>query len=311
MEFGQLCLQGDVLQFMSRGVSLALANALRRTLLAELPGFALHCGAFEHNDTGLSAVYLAHRVEMVPLACCVAARLCAEGGGSRQYTAAARAVDAAALGLPVAPEHASTLLAWLPPSGSGRLTFTAQVVRGTGAEHARFKVATDSCGFTYEEEETMGAEVPAPAPAALAWAVETVGGALHPAALFAAAAAVLKGRLAAYAEATAAQGSGGEFLLPRETPTVGELLVAHLRRDAAVVFAGYARVTPADAASGLRVHVSMAGDADPWSAVAAAARAAAAEVVALQAAWRRAALLCTALAPHEEACPYAQLLSVH
>lgn len=302
---------GDTLRFVAKCLPVAIANGVRRALLADLPGFALQCGAFEHNDTGLPTAFLAQRMELVPLHCCRAAAVVADTATAavpELYSARAppskhhTPVDAARVGLPATHEH--TLLAWLPPAG-GTLAFRATVTGGRGGEHAKFKVASDACGW--EEEEEGGPQ---------RWAVETVGG-VHPATLFTAALQSLRRRCEAYATShipTAVQlrdteefgGVGTEVLLPRESPTLGELLTRHLRSHPRVLFAGYCRVTFADAGAGLRLHVATATGPMPYAVMAEAAAAAASEVASVEAAWREAvsqALL--PMRPHAPPCPYA------
>ncbi|ASJ00136.1 DNA-directed RNA polymerase subunit D [Thermococcus gorgonarius] len=57
----------DALKFILRGVDVAFANALRRTILAEVPTFAVDEVEFFENDSALFDEIIAHRLAMIPL----------------------------------------------------------------------------------------------------------------------------------------------------------------------------------------------------------------------------------------------------
>ncbi|WP_010479016.1 DNA-directed RNA polymerase subunit D [Thermococcus zilligii] len=57
----------DSLKFILRGVDVAFANALRRTILAEVPTFAVDEVEFFENDSALFDEIIAHRLAMIPL----------------------------------------------------------------------------------------------------------------------------------------------------------------------------------------------------------------------------------------------------
>lgn len=59
--------RGDALKFILRGVDVAFANALRRTILSEVPTFAIDEVEFFENDSALFDEIIAHRLAMIPL----------------------------------------------------------------------------------------------------------------------------------------------------------------------------------------------------------------------------------------------------
>jgi len=62
-----LSLTGDTIRFRLRGVNVAFANALRRTMIAEVPSMAIDDIFFFDNSSVLPDETLAHRVGLVPL----------------------------------------------------------------------------------------------------------------------------------------------------------------------------------------------------------------------------------------------------
>lgn len=57
----------DSITFILEGVSVAFANALRRTILGEVPTFAVDEVEFYENDSALFDEIIAHRLAMIPL----------------------------------------------------------------------------------------------------------------------------------------------------------------------------------------------------------------------------------------------------
>ncbi|MFA4668654.1 DNA-directed RNA polymerase subunit D [Pyrococcus kukulkanii] len=57
----------DSIKFILKGVHVAFANALRRTILAEVPTFAVDEVEFYENDSALFDEIIAHRLAMIPL----------------------------------------------------------------------------------------------------------------------------------------------------------------------------------------------------------------------------------------------------
>ncbi len=57
----------DAIKFILRGVDVPFANALRRTILAEVPTFAVDEVEFFENDSALFDEIIAHRLAMIPL----------------------------------------------------------------------------------------------------------------------------------------------------------------------------------------------------------------------------------------------------
>jgi len=57
----------DAIKFILRGVDIPFANALRRTILAEVPTFAVDEVEFFENDSALFDEIIAHRLAMIPL----------------------------------------------------------------------------------------------------------------------------------------------------------------------------------------------------------------------------------------------------
>ena len=57
----------DSIKFIVEGVDVTFANALRRTILAEVPTFAIDEVEFFENDSALFDEIIAHRLAMIPL----------------------------------------------------------------------------------------------------------------------------------------------------------------------------------------------------------------------------------------------------
>ncbi|AEH23951.1 DNA-directed RNA polymerase subunit D [Pyrococcus yayanosii] len=57
----------NAIKFILEGVSIAFANALRRTILGEVPTFAVDEVEFYENDSALFDEIIAHRLAMIPL----------------------------------------------------------------------------------------------------------------------------------------------------------------------------------------------------------------------------------------------------
>ncbi len=67
VEFEILERKEDAVKFILRGVDTAFANALRRSILAEVPTFAVDEVEFFENDSALFDEIIAHRLAMIPL----------------------------------------------------------------------------------------------------------------------------------------------------------------------------------------------------------------------------------------------------
>ncbi len=67
IEFEVLDKRADSIRFVLRGVDVAFANALRRTILADVPTFAVDEVEFFENDSALFDEIIAHRLAMIPL----------------------------------------------------------------------------------------------------------------------------------------------------------------------------------------------------------------------------------------------------
>ncbi len=67
VEFEILEKKEDSMKFILRGVEIPFANALRRTILAEVPTFAVDEVEFFENDSALFDEIIAHRLAMIPL----------------------------------------------------------------------------------------------------------------------------------------------------------------------------------------------------------------------------------------------------
>jgi DNA-directed RNA polymerase subunit D len=66
-EFEVLERREDAIKFILSGVDVAFANALRRTILADVPTFAVDEVEFFENDSALFDEIIAHRLAMIPL----------------------------------------------------------------------------------------------------------------------------------------------------------------------------------------------------------------------------------------------------
>ena len=62
-----LSLSGDTIKFLLRGVDISFANALRRTMISEVPCMAIDDIFFFDNSSTLPDEVLAHRVGYIPL----------------------------------------------------------------------------------------------------------------------------------------------------------------------------------------------------------------------------------------------------
>ncbi len=67
VEFEILERKEDAVKFILRGVDTAFANALRRSILAEVPTFAVDEVEFFENNSALFDEIIAHRLAMIPL----------------------------------------------------------------------------------------------------------------------------------------------------------------------------------------------------------------------------------------------------
>ncbi|ASJ09936.1 DNA-directed RNA polymerase subunit D [Thermococcus sp. P6] len=59
--------KGDSIKFIVEGIDVTFANALRRTILSEVPTFAVDEVEFFENDSALFDEIIAHRLAMIPL----------------------------------------------------------------------------------------------------------------------------------------------------------------------------------------------------------------------------------------------------
>ncbi len=67
VEFKILEKRPDSIKFIVSGVDVPFANALRRTILSEVPTFAVDEVEFLENDSALFDEIIAHRLAMIPL----------------------------------------------------------------------------------------------------------------------------------------------------------------------------------------------------------------------------------------------------
>jgi len=67
VEFELLEKKEDSIKFIIEGIDVAFANALRRTILGEVPTFAIDEVEFFENDSALFDEIIAHRLAMIPL----------------------------------------------------------------------------------------------------------------------------------------------------------------------------------------------------------------------------------------------------
>ncbi|WP_456368946.1 DNA-directed RNA polymerase subunit D [Thermococcus sp.] len=141
----------DSIKFIVEGIDVAFANALRRTILAEVPTFAIDEVEFFENDSALFDEIIAHRLAMIPLTTpherfsldslelddyTVVLSLEAEGPGV-VYSGDLKSSDADVK--PANPDIPIIKLA-----NGQRLTFNAYARLGRGKDHAKWQP-----GFVY------------------------------------------------------------------------------------------------------------------------------------------------------------------
>lgn len=153
---------GDTLEFELTGVEPEFANALRRTMIGNVPTLAIEDVIITENNTGLFDEILAHRLGMLPWKfdpekysnpeecdcedgcpqCEVGMALQKEGPGN---------VTAGDISVPsddVESANPETLVTELREDGRLELEATAQL--GVGKDHAKWQAANAS--YTYEDD---------------------------------------------------------------------------------------------------------------------------------------------------------------
>ncbi|MDY6773870.1 MAG: DNA-directed RNA polymerase subunit D [Candidatus Nanohaloarchaea archaeon] len=154
--------EGDRLEFELEDVSPEFANALRRTMIGDVPTLAIEEVRVTENNSGLFDEILAHRLGMVPWEfdpeqydlpgecdcedgcpnCQVEMALQKEGGGE---------VTAEDISVPsddVDPANPGTKVVELQEDGKLDLEMTAQL--GMGRDHAKWQAANAS--YSYEDD---------------------------------------------------------------------------------------------------------------------------------------------------------------
>jgi DNA-directed RNA polymerase subunit D len=143
--------RADSVKFLLEGVDVPFANALRRTILSEVPTFAVDEVEFLENDSALFDEIIAHRLAMVPLTTpvdrfsldalelddyTVTLSLEAEGPGM-VYSGDLKSSDE-----DVKPANVNIPIVKL--AEGQRLTFNAYAKLGRGKDHAKWQP-----GFVY------------------------------------------------------------------------------------------------------------------------------------------------------------------
>jgi DNA-directed RNA polymerase subunit D len=151
VEFKILEKKPDSMKFILSGVDVSFANALRRTILAEVPTFAVDEVEFFENDSALFDEIIAHRLAMIPLTTpherfsldalelddyTVTLSLEAEGPGM-VYSGDLKSSDEG-----IKPANPNIPIVKL--AGGQRLTFNAYARLGRGKDHAKWQP-----GFAY------------------------------------------------------------------------------------------------------------------------------------------------------------------
>jgi len=141
----------DSIKFLVEGIDVTFANALRRTILADVPTFAVDEVEFFENDSALFDEIIAHRVGMIPLTTpherfsldslelddyTVTLSLEAEGPGM-VYSGDLKSSDEG-----VKPANPNIPIVKL--AEGQRLTFNAYAKLGRGKDHAKWQP-----GFVY------------------------------------------------------------------------------------------------------------------------------------------------------------------
>lgn len=128
-----------VCTFTLEGGSDGLANALRRTMLQDLPAWAVSRVNFLRNDTPFPDEMLAHRLGLIPLMPVAAAP---EAGAPEtacfrlERTGPCTVLSADLM--PSGPVRADQSISLCPLSEGQSLILEAECKVGTGAQHARF-----------------------------------------------------------------------------------------------------------------------------------------------------------------------------
>jgi DNA-directed RNA polymerase subunit L len=220
------------LEFDLKGYDASMANALRRSILCDVPGVAMRFdpedsdrqdAAFERNTGGLHREALGHRVSLVPVHLSPgdlrdfdpsewAVEMDVENTtpGRLDVTSAAlratkngREVEGVFPPDPISGDH--VLITVLAPPSKGvvqGIRFRGTLTKSTGSEHLRYRPVS-VCGFVPLEGE--GAADP---PSRFRFFLESIGP-MDPPAVIEAGLEALSARMATLAESFRSAGSGG------------------------------------------------------------------------------------------------------
>ena len=145
-------------RFEVRGISVAMANALRRIMIAEIPTLAIERVTYEANTTIFQDEYLAHRLGLVPIAvdhsaagpgapseATFAVDLCAAEGEELDFTSRDLVCQTPGVRVVHGSKNGILLGRLLPGQ---RLRLKAVAVRGTGTEHSKWS-AVSTARYSY------------------------------------------------------------------------------------------------------------------------------------------------------------------
>lgn len=141
-------------KFKVIGLSIELANALRRIMIAEVPCWAIDLVQFDINTTVLDDEFIAHRLGLIPLECAK------EPSGQVEFTfdyTSGKKPEVWGSELLKGNSNVKPAVKGIPivkVAKGQRLKFTAIAKKGIGAEHAKWSPVS-RCFFQQEKNGVL------------------------------------------------------------------------------------------------------------------------------------------------------------